>query len=68
MLPVAVRGDPNVAAGQQSVAADTDALIVERIPFPPGVGGAQDREVFVGWELDIQRKATTVLIERVGTS
>jgi hypothetical protein len=46
---VARTADFDLAARDNPVAKDTDPLVVERSPFPPGIGRAQSGE-FLFWK------------------
>jgi hypothetical protein len=45
----------DLAAGYGACAQHTDTLVVERIPFPTGIGGLQEREFFFGQEIRIHQ-------------
>jgi len=40
-----------LAASDGASAQDTDALVVQRMPFPPQIGGLKDGELFFWWEM-----------------
>jgi hypothetical protein len=39
-------GDFDLPSRYRAIAQNTDALIVERMPFPPRIGRLKDREFF----------------------
>jgi hypothetical protein len=41
-------GDLDLAARKRAAAQDADALIIERMPVAPGIGGLEDGEL-LGW-------------------
>jgi hypothetical protein len=48
-----VADDLDLTAGDCPVAQNADAVIIERIPFPPGIGCLEKGELFFGRELGI---------------
>lgn len=46
-------GDFDLAAGDRSSAQNTNALIVERMPFAAQIGCLKDGEFFFWWEMEV---------------
>jgi hypothetical protein len=50
-LPIASRDDPDVATTKESCAANTDPLVIQRVPGAIAVAGSEDRETIREREL-----------------
>ena len=64
--PARFRDDFDLPARYGAIAQNTDAMIVQRMPFPPSVGGLDDLEFFFGQKFGIHLRNRRIKSNRLG--